>query len=218
MEITPFARITSAYSFGIIVDDERVSSVGPRYQLLDQNQSYRGFEYSTLHPERSAAHALQRQMSYLLAHEFHARGFRGAFGVDFFDYLTPDGERRTAVTETNLRLDGTTPYLGLFFKFPEWHRQLFSAGARIAQFPAPLPRGFDCAAGDALHASFAHFRAMDIPLAHPEDPIGVFATNVPCWSKGAPQVGIGICADSDSVFHEWMARIERGAASGAALQ
>jgi hypothetical protein len=218
VEVTPFAKLSAAYSFGVVIENDRCSSVGPRHQILDAYQSYRGFSYSTIEPDRDIIYSQQRELGHLLAHKFHDLGFRGAFGVDFFDYVTPSGKQATAVTETNLRLDGTTPYLGLFFKLPEWNRTLFVDGARVAQLSVLLPRDFKSSDSDALQNALAHFRALGIPLASREDPTGIIATNVPVAGKNGASIGIGLCSSLSDQFEHWMRLIQNDEPIKATMQ
>lgn len=208
LEVNPYTRVTAAYSFGVVVGDDHLSSLGPRHQLLDRNQSYRGFEYSTLPSEAQERYTEARALAHKIGEVFHDMGYRGAFGVDLFEYETPAGEKRTAVSETNLRLDGTTPYTGLFFKIPSWHDTLFVEGARIAQLSVPLPEDIDSSSPDALSGSLAHFRTLGIPLARAESPHGVFALNVPVGKGGRSTIAVGLCAKSDEEFNSWMTLLD----------
>ncbi|MGK7881221.1 MAG: hypothetical protein AB4060_14135 [Crocosphaera sp.] len=129
MEITPFLLIDTSYSYGVVMTSEEIGIIGMREQIMGKNKSFLGFRINankcnTLIPNYEV------DISFKLAQYFYSKKFYTSsgitFGIDFFKYKEEEEQQQLAlgVSEVNIRMDGTMPYMGLFYKFPRWYEQL----------------------------------------------------------------------------------------------
>lgn len=127
IEITPFLSIDTSYSCGVVMTYEEIGIIGMREQIMGKNKSFLGFRIN-----RNQSHKLtstdEVDISFQLAQYFHSKKFYTpsgiTFGVDFFKYKEYKEQLALGVSEVNVRMDGTMPYMGLFYKFPRWRELL----------------------------------------------------------------------------------------------
>lgn len=128
IEITPFLPLRTSYSYGAVVNSQDIAIVGAREQIQGNTKSFLGFRINR-NDSNELVRGDEAEICFALAKYFHSKEFYVpsgvAFGVDFFRYeKDQQGGLGLGVSEVNLRVDGTMPYMGLFYKFPAWRTAL----------------------------------------------------------------------------------------------
>ena len=127
IEITPFLLIDTSYSYGVVMTSEEIGIIGMREQIMGKNKSFLGFRMNRNKSNKLLANH-EVDISFKLAQYFHSKKFYTSsgisFGIDFFKYKEEQQQLALGVSEVNIRMDGTIPYMGLFYKFPRWNERL----------------------------------------------------------------------------------------------